>query len=194
VCCAALCHDCDHPGLTNGFLTRSAHPLARTATACCIASALHLRAPLTLCALRLLCLQVASHGAASTLERHHAAVALALLAAPGCAGVLSGLPAAAHARVLSLLPALIAATDIERNAAYVEAFTASQATQASAAADKDASDAASVARRDALLAMLLKVADVSNAAKAWPLALRWAQLLKAEHHLLGALALLDLPM
>ncbi len=126
--------------------------------------------------------QAAAYGAASTLERHHAAVALRLLAAPAAAGVLAGLSSPSRARVLDLVPALIAATDVERHAAYMDAFAASVSvgTPGPEAAADD------VARRDALACMLLKAADVSNIAKPWPLALRWAGLLKAEHLLLGA--------
>jgi hypothetical protein len=126
--------------------------------------------------------QVASLGPASTLERHHAATAASLLSAPSASGVLSGLAPAARARVLALLPSLIAATDIERNAAYVAAYVASRGGVEN---ENGESDDVADARREAFMAVLLKVADISNTAKAWPLARRWAELLKAEHLLLG---------
>jgi hypothetical protein len=108
-------------------------------------------------------------------------VAAALLSAPSACGVLSGLGASSRARVLALIPALIAATDIERNAAYVAAFEASRRSGGGGESESE-----EAGRREALMAMVLKVADVSNTAKAWPLARRWAELLKAEHLLLGA--------
>ncbi len=130
---------------------------------------------------------MAALGTPSTLERHHAAVAASLLALPRCAGVLSGLAdEATQQRVLSLIPALIAATDIEQNGAHVAAFRAAWGVESEGGDD--------VAKRDALATMLLKAADVSNAAKPWRLARRWAGLLKAEHLLLGASRLLTWQM
>jgi hypothetical protein len=182
--CVALCHDCDHPGLTNAFLARTAHPMARTPPS------YPLFTPPSLPQLFLTLIppfaQVASLGPASTLERHHAATAASLLSAPAASGVLSGLSPAARARVLTLLPALIAATDIERNGAYIAAYVASRGGVENMNENENGEDAdVADARREALMAVLLKVADISNTAKAWPLARRWAELLKAEHLLLG---------
>ena len=127
--------------------------------------------------------QVAQYGTSSTLERHHTALAVALLRAQRA--LLGGLSAAQAARVEALLPSLIAATDIERHGAHMAAFAAhwGDGAEAAVAADGTFADAAA---REALLVLLLKAADVSNAAKPWPLAARWAGLLKAEHLLLGA--------
>ena len=127
--------------------------------------------------------QVARYGSKSTLEQHHAAVAKALLHAPAARGVLAGLAPEQSERVLALISHLIGATDIEHHGVYLAAFAAHWGDGApKQPADAVSSDAAA---RDALLALLLKAADVSNAAKPWPLAARWAGLLKAEHLLLG---------
>ena len=133
---------------------------------------------------------MASLGASSTLERHHAAVTVSLLSSAACEGVLRGLAPRARARVLHLLPRLIAATDIERHGAHIDAFaaTAQPPPEVAARDDSDADadeDAALLAAREAYAVLLLKAADLSNAAKPWPAARRWAGLLKAEHLLLA---------
>ena len=133
-----------------------------------------------------LALQVAQYGPASTLERHHAAVASALLRSPAARGVLGGLSTAQADRVTSLVATLIAATDIERHGAHMAAFAAHWGDDVAEPAAAEEGSIADEAAREALLTLLLKAADVSNAAKPWPLAARWAGLLKAEHLLLGA--------
>lgn len=139
---AAVCHDVDHPGSSNGFLRASLDPL------------------------------VEQHGCGSTLERHHAAQAVALVSG---SGVLGGLTDTQRRRVQELLTRLILATDIELNGAFLEAFQLRCAGGAACdwAAEGDA--------REAMMCMLLKVADISNVCKPWPMALRWAGLLKVEH-------------
>ena len=128
---------------------------------------------------------VAQYGIKSTLEQHHAAVAKALLHTPAACGVLGGLAPEQTERVLALIPHLIGATDIEHHGVHMEAFAAHWGDGApTRPEDEVCGDAAA---RDALLALLLKAADVSNAAKPWPLAARWAGLLKAEHLLLGTM-------
>ena len=129
---------------------------------------------------------MAQYGPASTLERHHAAVAAALLRSPAARGVLGGLGAAQAERVTSLVATLIAATDIERHGAHMAAFAAHWGDDVAEPAAAEDGSVADAAAREAFLTLLLKAADVSNAAKPWPLAARWAGLLKAEHLLLGA--------
>jgi len=129
---------------------------------------------------------VALYGSTSTLERHHTAVATALLRAPAARGVLGGLAPAQAERVLALIPRLIGATDIERHGIYMAAFAAhwgDDMAEVSVAEDGTIADAAA---REALLTLMVKAADVSNVAKPWTLAAKWAGLLKAEHLLLGA--------
>ena len=130
---------------------------------------------------------MASLGAASTLERHHAAVTVALLSSAAFEGVLRGLAPCARARVLHLLPRLIAATDIERHGAHIDVFAATPQPPPEVAArdDNDVDEDALLAAREAYAVLLLKAADLSNAAKPWPAARRWAGLLKAEHMLLA---------
>ena len=111
---------------------------------------------------------------------------MALLRSPAARGVLGGLAPAQAERVVALVPLLIAATDIERHGMHMAAFAAHWADGAAEVATAEDGTFADTSARDALLAMLLKSADVSNAAKPWPLAARWAGLLKAEHLLLGA--------
>ena len=113
-------------------------------------------------------------------------MAAALLRAPSAHGLLSGLAAEQAERVVMLVQLLIGATDIERHGVHMAAFAAhwgDGAAEPAAAEDGTLKDASA---RESLLALLLKSADVSNAAKPWPLAARWAGLLKAEHLLLGA--------
>ena len=45
---SALCHDLEHPGLTNGFLSRAQHPLVRLLRVClCVLSnGIRLKSPL----------------------------------------------------------------------------------------------------------------------------------------------------
>ena len=147
---AALCHDLDHPGLSNGYCRASNHVLA------------------------------AQHGTISVLEKHHASVAATLLHSPAGIALLAPCPAAVRDRVLDLVPRLILATDIELNASYCAAFA-----DAVAAEDPSCGWVDDLAKREAFLSMVLKVADISNVAKPWPLALRWAELLKVEHLLLA---------
>ena len=177
---AALCHDAEHPGTTNAFLARTDDPKVRQRPSACMRT--HHGSPSSvLCSCSA---QVALYGSSSTLERHHATVATTLLRAQR--QLLGGLSAAQAERVETLIPLLIGATDIERHGVHMAAFAAhwgDGAAEAAVAADGTLAD---VAARDALLAVLLKAADVSNAAKPWPLAVRWAGLLKAEHLLLGA--------
>jgi hypothetical protein len=148
--CAALCHDLDHPGLSNGFCRASGHPLAE------------------------------QHGTLSVLEKHHASAAASLLHSPAGQAVLAPCAPAVRDRILDLVPRLILATDIEQNASYCAAFAG-----AVAADDPTFAWADDLAKREAFLSMVLKVADISNVAKPWPLALRWAELLKVEHLLLA---------
>ena len=129
--------------------------------------------------------QVAQYGSKSTLEQHHAAVTKALLHTPAARGVLGGLAPEQTERVLALITHLIGATDIEHHGVHMTAFAAHFGDGASELSMNGVCHEA--AARDALLALLLKAADVSNAAKPWPLAVRWAGLLKAEHLLLGTL-------
>lgn len=86
---AAIMHDLDHPGFTNAFL-------------------LHSKAPL-----------VFKYGPESTLEKHHAALALALLDAPET-DVLARLPADDRADARRLIEKCILATDMSRHKAIVE--------------------------------------------------------------------------
>ena len=148
--CAALCHDLDHPGLSNGFCRASGHPLAE------------------------------QHGTVSVLEKHHASMAVTLLESQAGQAVLAPCSPAVRARILDLVQRLILATDIEQNASYCAAFG-----DAVAADDPTCAWADDVTKREAFLSMVLKVADISNVAKPWPLALRWAELLKVEHLLLA---------
>ena len=113
-------------------------------------------------------------------------MANSLLNMPAARGVLSGLSPEQTERVLGLLSHLISATDIEHHGVHMAAFSTHWVDDDAPKPPKaDVCDDA--AARAALLALLLKAADVSNAAKPWPLAARWAGLLKAEHLLLGAI-------
>lgn len=114
--------------------------------------------------------RLAAGGGASPLERHHAACALRLLSQ---CRVLDGCAPSVGERVRSLLPALVLATDLGANDAHAAAYRAWLAQPAGADATP-------------LLAMILKVADISNAAKRWSTARAWAGLLAAEHALLVA--------
>ena len=111
-------------------------------------------------------------------------MAKALLHTPKARGVLGGLAPQQTERVLALLSHLIGATDIEHHGVHMAAFAAYWGEDAPTYSE-EGRVRDNVAARDALLALLLKAADVSNAAKPWPLAARWAGLLKAEHLLLG---------
>jgi len=156
---ATLLHDSGHPGLSNGFLRAT--------------GGVEGRAPHPL---------LSAHGAESCLERFHSARATELLERHR--GVLGGLGEAEAAECAALVQRLILATDVEANARYVSALAA-QLPAGEEEAGLAARLAASPAAREALLCMVIKVADVSNVAKSWPLALRWAQLLKAEFLLLA---------
>ena len=178
---AALCHDAEHPGTTNSFLARSQDPLVRAFVQGAAAKEFLIQT----CSLRLPS-QIAQYGSKSTLEQHHAAVATALLQTPKARGVLGGLAPQQTERVLALLSYLIGATDIEHHGVHMAAFAAYWGEDAPTYSE-EGRVRDNAAARDALLALLLKAADVSNAAKPWPLAARWAGLLKAEHLLLGTL-------
>lgn len=133
------------------------------------------------------------------LEQHHAAVATALLTAPrpdAPAGILGSLPPATRARVLHRVTALIAATDLEQHNVHMsdlESLLRRLRSDVASGAAPDAHAALTAAcassessARATLCAAVLKTADLSNAAKPWRIAARWAGLLKAEHLLLGA--------
>jgi len=151
---AALLHDAGHPGLSNNFIRA-----------------------------------VPSHpikeqqGTASPLERHHAALAAELLERHRGA-LFSGVGGEEVHACLALVEACILATDVERNAAYLEQIKEAVPAGADQAA-LAAALAGSARSREALACMVMKVADIGNLSKCWPLALRWSQLLKCEFLLLA---------
>ena len=122
-------------------------------------------------------------GTSSPLERHHAALAAELLGRHR-SQLFAGMGAGQVDACLALVEACILATDVERNGAYLEQIKEALPAEADEAAIS-AALAGSARSREALACMVMKVADIGNLSKSWPLALRWSQLLKCEFLLLA---------
>eukprot|EP01018_Ginkgo_biloba_P026180 Gb_03588 [translate_table: standard] len=169
---AALCHDVDHPGLTNSFLVYCNDPLA------------------------------IRYNDISVLENHHASVAIKTLLDYKSMNVLSNLTDAEQRYVRKLIIALILATDMGRHEEIFQSlkermddpkpFECSSSYTPLVGDFEDATKRDQVknfaltplpvSSADALLlmSMIIKCADMSNITKPFSLSKRWAALLLTE--------------
>eukprot|EP01018_Ginkgo_biloba_P017769 Gb_02192 [translate_table: standard] len=162
---AALCHDVDHPGLTNAFLVNCNDPLA------------------------------IRYNGISVLENHHASTAIKTLLAYESTNILSNLTDAEQRQVRKLMVDIIIATDMGQHAEIMDRLEVRikdlRPFECSpACAKREISDcpsnlvSASVppSTKDALLLMrmIIKCADISNVMKPFSLSKRWAALLLIE--------------
>nr|BCL77499.1 bifunctional adenylyl cyclase/cAMP phosphodiesterase [Cycas revoluta] len=169
---AGLCHDVDHPGLTNTFLVYCNDPLA------------------------------IRYNNISVLENHHASIAVKTLLDYKSMNVLSSLTEAEQRHVRKLMVALILATDMARHEEFIDSFKErlndpkpfecsspyiSQREDFDCAIQgaqmkNSGSTSVPVSTKDVLLLMkmLIKCADTSNIMKPFSLSKRWAALLLTE--------------
>lgn len=103
----------------------------------------------------------------SVLENHHASVGLKLL---NSEGVVALLPPEQRRALRAKMIDLILATDLSRHGAIVTEWNATQA----------AGEGVGPEGRKALLKMIIKAADVSNASRPWEVAHRWSHMVSDE--------------
>ena len=96
---SAMVHDVDHPGVMNGFLVATEHPLA------------------------------SRYDGRSVLEKHHLATALALLDVPETDFAASALPPARQAEFRQAMGDLVLATDVTTHLQFMKDFEMSVAQQ-----------------------------------------------------------------
>ncbi|XP_057871704.2 uncharacterized protein LOC131078078 [Cryptomeria japonica] len=161
---AALCHDVDHPGLTNAFLINCNDPLA------------------------------IRYNDISVLENHHASTTVKTLLAHESVNILSNLSDSVQRQVRKLMVNVIISTDMSLHADVLksvkERMNESRHFQFSPpyTPEKDGSrfdssstlDSSSTSDALLLMRMLIKCADISNIMKSFSLSKRWAELLLIE--------------
>jgi hypothetical protein len=165
---AALCHDLQHPGVSNDFLAKTAAPLA------------------------------VRYNDAAVLEQHHCATAFALVldAGKSKSNVLAALigdgsyaQGGRFREFRALVTTCILGTEVASHARHVKAL------EEVVAAGYDAADAAHRAR---LMTALVEAADISNEARAFHFSRQWGPLVSQEFCAQGdrerALGLPVLPM
>ncbi|KAJ1453197.1 hypothetical protein M885DRAFT_555206 [Pelagophyceae sp. CCMP2097] len=144
---AALCHDLDHPGVTNAFLVAT-------------------RAPLAL-----------RYNDNSVLESMHCALLWETLASDPRLDVTAKLPQQEAQLLRQITICAILKTDLSMHADIVRSLKALALRP----------DPLSLAesRRELVVPALLHCADISNAAKPWPISKRWSDAILTEFYLQG---------
>ncbi|KAH7331498.1 hypothetical protein KP509_20G036700 [Ceratopteris richardii] len=177
---AALCHDVDHPGLTNSFLSVTNDPLA------------------------------IRYNDISILESHHASTTIKTLLAYESTNILELFSEAEQRHIRKLLVEIILATDMEQHFKIMDMLKArstesrpfecsppfarkssqnnsGSSSEGGSSSSQNSNSSNSVqsspsSTRDAvlLLKMIIKCADISNVVKPFFLSKRWAALLLTE--------------
>eukprot|EP00741_Cyanophora_paradoxa_P015164 tig00020849_g14635.t1 len=156
---AALCHDLDHPGLTNLFLIKSKAPMALL------------------------------YSNSSPLERHHSSRFLMLLERPDL-DICSGLSPAERQRFTQFVVDIILATDMMAHGDYMAAFARrfrDLPPEALARLPSSGQRLAALDDRTLFAGMLLKCADLANAARTFENSQHWAGAIQHEFFEQGAL-------